>query len=1097
MKKTKKALATLAIAGMLSMIPFNALAESAFPTRLGGYDAAQTAVQIAEQTGWAGTAILASSTSYGMVDALTSGPLAAFLKAPILLQEAGNVLNPDTNAELTKLKVKTVYVTSGTAVISQAVLDQLTGMGIKVVPLGGADRFETSVNIAKQMVALGAPVSKVAVAYGWLNQDALSIAAIAAAQTEPILLTEKDTIPASIEAFLTANTSVKTTDLIGGTAVISDAVKAQLPSATRLSGNTAYDTNLAVLKAFDKVLKYDHVFLANGETAIDALAGVPLAAKYNAGIVLTNGTANDGTIYVKGKMTSAGIVTALGGTAVVPDAVRTGMVSTTPPSTGGGGGGGYYSGGGVTAPDITALSTAVTNANALLNGTTVGAKAGNVTQATHDAFQTAITTATGVKNNTSATQDQVNAQTTALATATTAFNHGIFVAISTPDQAAALSGADASNMVVIDHAIIVTVDGLTIQNATSNYDISLDPGATGKVTLQNVTAKSIIVLSGASSSIDLNNVVAQLLQNQSNSLDVHIHLTGGTRITQTQSTSIYSAIFEAADGSFGTIAITTSSANTPVIELRGTFTDPIIVGGGVAITAAPGANISNVQVNVVAGQPSQAVTLTGKFNGVTVNSQASITVGAQSSIANVVANAATSIFVPAGSSITVDPTGGNITTTGSTGTVQTADKNALTAAINLATPLLNSKTVGTLVGQVPLTAQTTFQAAINAANAVATATAPTQAQINAQLVALSIATTNFNNAVILAPQITDFSSISGATLDSTTNTLSFSLTQLKRTSGIKVSKDSALSLSIGNSGPIGDFSLLASQLNSILSSPLPANLNLSQTNMTAIFDAITKLDPTSKQALLNTVDFAKLLDLVKQSDVATQNAVYQSMGFSDFYKAISGADSATKLRILDNMTAVIDVSLTDSNASAFKASVVTIMLPVLNKVTPALNSAQINTLLNYYGSSNSNLSALLTTLNLTPDQKQSILSNLDFTALFNAVETQLAPTTRATMFQTVNFTDLFNAVKSADSATKTLIYGHMLDVMNVIKTAPSISRVDALNALVFGANNRDALFQVLMGLDPNCIPTVGIVTVTATLTDSASNTNTYIFKISR
>ena len=299
----------------------SALVPTPTSTRLAGVTAAQTAVKIADETGWTGKAILASSTSYGMVDALTAGPLATFLKAPILMTESGNILNTDTKAELSKLNVKTVYVTSGTGVISQAVLDQLKGMGITVESLGGVDRFDTSAKIAQKMVTLGATVSKVAVAYGWKNQDALSIASIASAQTEPILLTEKDAIPTNVKAFLTTNTSVKTTDVIGGTGVISEAVKAQLPSATRQSGNTAYDTNVAVLKAFDSVLKYDHVFVANGETAIDALAGAPLAAKYNAGIVLTNGTTNEGMTYVSGKLSAASEATALGGTAVVPDSV--------------------------------------------------------------------------------------------------------------------------------------------------------------------------------------------------------------------------------------------------------------------------------------------------------------------------------------------------------------------------------------------------------------------------------------------------------------------------------------------------------------------------------------------------------------------------------------------------------------------------------------------------------------------------------------------------------------------------------------------------------------------------------------------------------
>ncbi|MGC7871946.1 cell wall-binding repeat-containing protein [Desulfosporosinus sp. SYSU MS00001] len=309
-------------------MPFNAFADGTVPTRLAGNTAAQTAVQIADQTGWTGTAILASSASYGMVDALTAGPLAASLKAPILLTGPGNTLDADTKAELTKLNVTKVYVTSGTAVISQAVLDQLSGMGITVVPLGGVDRAATSVNIAKQMTG----VTKVAVANGL--QDALSIASIASAANEPILLTDKNALPASVSAYLAANPSITSADVIGGTGIISDAVKAALPSATRHAGTTAYDTNNQVIQDFDSSLKYTNVFVANGVTGIDALAGAPLAAKTNSPIVLTDGTVPAVASFVHNKLADSSVVTALGGTAVVSDAVRTGVITGTAPSQG-------------------------------------------------------------------------------------------------------------------------------------------------------------------------------------------------------------------------------------------------------------------------------------------------------------------------------------------------------------------------------------------------------------------------------------------------------------------------------------------------------------------------------------------------------------------------------------------------------------------------------------------------------------------------------------------------------------------------------------------------------------------------------------------
>ncbi|TGE36571.1 cell wall-binding repeat-containing protein [Desulfosporosinus fructosivorans] len=322
MKKTKKALASLAIAGMaLTMIPFNAFANGTIPTRLAGITAEQTAVVIADQTGYTGTAILSSSTSYGMVDALTSGPLAASLKAPILLTGAGSTLDAATKAELTKLAVKTVYVTSGTAVIKQGVLDELKGMGIEVVALGGFDRAETSVNIAKKMTG----VTKVAVANS--IPDALSIASIASATNQPILLTDKDVLPASVAAYL-ASAGVATSDVIGGTGIISDAVVAGLPGATRHFGMTAYDTNNQVIQDFAAALQFDNIYVANGETGIDALSGAPLAAQTKSAIVLTDGkTVPAVAAFTFSKSSASTVVTALGGTAVVTESIRTGVAT--------------------------------------------------------------------------------------------------------------------------------------------------------------------------------------------------------------------------------------------------------------------------------------------------------------------------------------------------------------------------------------------------------------------------------------------------------------------------------------------------------------------------------------------------------------------------------------------------------------------------------------------------------------------------------------------------------------------------------------------------------------------------------------------------
>ena len=328
MKKTKKALASLAIAGMaLTMIPFNAFAADTVSLRLAGNTAVQTAQAIA-QDGWTTSqyAVIAPASAYNMVDALAAAPLAATLKAPVLLT-GGDQLSAEVKEEITRLGVKTVYATSGLAVIKAGVIADLQGMGVEVVNLGGFDQYETSVNIAKQ-IAKVTPTTTIFIANGEaarVAQDALSVAAIAGAQQQPLLLTQKGQLPAAVADYIASiKDSVTASYITGGTGVVSDAVKAQLPGTVyRNAGNDAYDTNLEVLKNFTD-LDFGRTFVANGETMIDALAGAPLAAATKSPVVLVNGSVKTATTnFLKTKVTASTVVTALGGTAVVPEYVRT------------------------------------------------------------------------------------------------------------------------------------------------------------------------------------------------------------------------------------------------------------------------------------------------------------------------------------------------------------------------------------------------------------------------------------------------------------------------------------------------------------------------------------------------------------------------------------------------------------------------------------------------------------------------------------------------------------------------------------------------------------------------------------------------------
>jgi hypothetical protein len=83
-------------------------------------------------------------------------------------------------------------------------------------------------------------------------------------------------------------------------------------------------------------------------------------------------------------------------------------------------------------------------------------------------------------------------------------------------------------------------------------------------------------------------------------------------------------------------------------------------------------------------------------------------------------------------------------------TVAPVDKSGLNTSIASAITLMGSKTVGIKIGNVPQSAKDAFQSAINAATAVKNNEKTTQVEVNAQVTALEVATTVFNNAVVIA-----------------------------------------------------------------------------------------------------------------------------------------------------------------------------------------------------------------------------------------------------------------------------------------------------------------------------------------------------------
>lgn len=299
MRKTKKALASLAIAGMvLSMAPMSVFAATD-SNRISDLDRVGTAIAVANN-GWTSSdnVIVVPADDANIVDALAAAPLAGQLNAPILVTYKG-ALDPKVQQKIVDLGAKNVYAVGA---LSDSVVSSLKAIsGVTVSQLKGADRTETAAMVAAKLTNVK---GSFVVSYNG-TPDAMSAASFAAANGYDILVANPDgTLPSNEAAYKTG-----TVYTVGG--------QVKLDGATALAGADRYATNDAVINGL--TYNYDKVYVANGESLVDALAGASLAAQTKSPIVLADAT--HAATAVNAKATAATKVIALGGTGAVSDSV--------------------------------------------------------------------------------------------------------------------------------------------------------------------------------------------------------------------------------------------------------------------------------------------------------------------------------------------------------------------------------------------------------------------------------------------------------------------------------------------------------------------------------------------------------------------------------------------------------------------------------------------------------------------------------------------------------------------------------------------------------------------------------------------------------
>lgn len=240
-------------------------------TEIIGANRYETAAKIADEMGSYNTVILVNSDK-SMADGLSAASLSGKKNAPILLVKKDSIPS-ETMARIEK--ADNIYIIGGEGVISKKVESQLKGK--KITRISGKDRYETSQKIANLL----GDYKKAFIVNGVKGEaDAMSVSAVAAKYSAPILLTNGKT---------SIHTKKANVDyyIIGGKAVVSNDLEDRY-NADRISGVDRYSTNRKVIDEF----YYDSkkVYFAKGDTLVDALTASALA-KDN-GIILVSEKAN-------------------------------------------------------------------------------------------------------------------------------------------------------------------------------------------------------------------------------------------------------------------------------------------------------------------------------------------------------------------------------------------------------------------------------------------------------------------------------------------------------------------------------------------------------------------------------------------------------------------------------------------------------------------------------------------------------------------------------------------------------------------------------------------------------------------------------------
>lgn len=259
--------------------------------RISGADRVGTAIEVSRTrfVSWqrepgagpsANAVVIASSENYA--DALAGVPLAVAAKAPVLLTPKGAEVDPRVMAEIARVVPPSsrIYLLGGTGSLPASMATQLTEDGYAPRRLGGANRFETAVIIARD--GLGNPANLL-ITTGRDFPDAIVAGAAAAMTGGAVVFTDGDRLAPETASYL----SVSKADnylAVGG-----PAARAVGPRADYVAGADRYETSVLMAKRLEPIADLSIVSVATGQSFPDSLTGAVLASAGRHPLLLVQG----------------------------------------------------------------------------------------------------------------------------------------------------------------------------------------------------------------------------------------------------------------------------------------------------------------------------------------------------------------------------------------------------------------------------------------------------------------------------------------------------------------------------------------------------------------------------------------------------------------------------------------------------------------------------------------------------------------------------------------------------------------------------------------------------------------------------------------